>query len=117
MTSGLVSVDLVGAYRVRDRVVLFLNDERGWAFFEALCDLPPQRARKAVEAMLAAVKDEENPNYRSDGSMPSVLLLPMSKTALPPDFPEYARVGIKNERTEERMDFGQSQEYVPGEPR
>ena len=111
--STAVAVQPIGAYRIADYVCLFLDDPKGWSFFTTICSLPDAKAMEIMRLFIAdALAMGDEAWLRPDGTMGSIIVKHMSKTTLPPDFPELYRVGIGPKHKAEDARFGS---YVPAQ--
>lgn len=101
----LISVEPIAAYRVDDKVLIFLDDPKGWTFFRRLGEMEKSRRDVLAEAFVVeAGKQGMDAFMRPDGTPGSILVVEVSKTTLPSDFPDRALVAIGNGHSAESLE-------------
>lgn len=92
--SQLLAVKVIGAYRADDSVLLFLDDPKGWQFWNAIINADRTMIDLSLDVFIKGMAEDPSANMRGDGTLGSVLVLPMSKANLPRDLPDRKIIAI-----------------------
>lgn len=88
----MISMKSIAIYRAEDMVVIWQDTPEGWELFDKFTLL--SRADRAQFILRLCMEYKFEDNYKENGEMGDVLLLPLRLTSVPPEMPSWGTVGI-----------------------